>query len=455
MQTIDQNNIYQRHLRLYQAKSVQQSLENYFRGEEVEFECGKFNGNRKDMSKIEVPFNININPYLDNNKDTSNNIDVPEKCHERKRGSKGKYEVKTSGTPQQIERRRKKISSTLQIFDKLTKASVAEEGLSYFCVLQRKNGEVHFSATDDLKQNFIDNKPILEFKDNMIETRRQSVLNKMHVAEIKHKSVKPSPSKGPSQMSFLPGLGAAQREELQNLSLQGENRIALNTESLENIKKRIWVEEACTAYGKTIQEKLAPSNTFLKAVSSAVEFPTFNMKDFPIFQELAFQVSAFETKLHEYMVNPLNTLRTDIATAERLLQEADMPNSVLIYDILLHHLEQPLTHVPDIRQATEEHKKQDKEDQVKCYQDTKAVEMVHKIQSTEEHKKQDNNYQGKVQWNKPGVRAWLVKDFHAVMSKHYCGRSNIIMAKYPGRLMTEIDLVLADVVRPSAPGMAE
>ncbi|CAG2205908.1 unnamed protein product [Mytilus edulis] len=51
-----------------QAKSVQQSLENYFRGEEVEFECEKFNGNRKDMSKIEVPFNININPYLDNNK---------------------------------------------------------------------------------------------------------------------------------------------------------------------------------------------------------------------------------------------------------------------------------------------------------------------------------------------------------------------------------------------------
>ncbi|CAG2190986.1 unnamed protein product [Mytilus edulis] len=57
----------EKHYRL-QAKSVQQSLENYFRGEEVEFECGKFNGNRKDMSKIEVPFNININPYLDNNK---------------------------------------------------------------------------------------------------------------------------------------------------------------------------------------------------------------------------------------------------------------------------------------------------------------------------------------------------------------------------------------------------
>ena len=60
----------------------------------------------------------------------------------------------------------------------------------------------------------------------------------MHDAENKHKSVKPSPSKWPSQMSFLPGLGAAQREELQNLSVQGENLIALNTESLENIKKR-------------------------------------------------------------------------------------------------------------------------------------------------------------------------------------------------------------------------
>lgn len=46
------------------------------------------------------------------------------------------------------------------------------------------------------------------------------------------------------------------------------------------------------------------------------------------------------------MVNPLNTLGTDMATTERLLQEAEMSKSVLIYDIMLHHLEQPLTHVP-------------------------------------------------------------------------------------------------------------
>ncbi|VDI62284.1 Hypothetical predicted protein [Mytilus galloprovincialis] len=34
-------------------------------------------------------------------------------------------------------------------------------------------------------------------------------------------------------------------------------------------------------------------------------------------------------------------------------------------------------------------------------------------------------------------------------------KKNIIMAKYPGRLVTNINLVLADVVQPSAPGMAE
>ncbi|CAG2231220.1 unnamed protein product [Mytilus edulis] len=39
-------------------------------------------------------------------------------------------------------------------------------------------------TTDDLKKNFIDNKPILEFKDNMIETRRQSVLTRCMMLKI-------------------------------------------------------------------------------------------------------------------------------------------------------------------------------------------------------------------------------------------------------------------------------
>ena len=68
---------------------------------------------------------------------------------ERKRGSKWKFEVKTFGTPQKIKRRgrdrkKKKNGRTLQIFNELNKASFAEEGLSYFFVLQRKTREVRF-----------------------------------------------------------------------------------------------------------------------------------------------------------------------------------------------------------------------------------------------------------------------------------------------------------------------
>ncbi|VDI83693.1 ubiquitin carboxyl-terminal hydrolase 7 [Mytilus galloprovincialis] len=57
-------------LSLHKAKSVDQSMQNYFQGEEVDFECRKFNGNRKDLSNIEVPLNLNITPYLENKKDT-------------------------------------------------------------------------------------------------------------------------------------------------------------------------------------------------------------------------------------------------------------------------------------------------------------------------------------------------------------------------------------------------
>ena len=42
---------------------------------------------------------------------------------------------------------------------------------------------------------------------------------------------------------------------------------------------------------------------------------------------------------------------------------------------------------------------------------------------------------------------WLISSFILFV--------DIIMEKYPGRLITDIDLVLADVVKPSAAGMSE
>ena len=75
----------------------------------------------------------------------------------------------------------------------------------------------------------------------MIETRRTSLLQKINLFKSKKDAVCPSPSKGLSQMDFLPGLGSSQRQNLQNMTPEGEDSIALSRENILNIKKRIFI----------------------------------------------------------------------------------------------------------------------------------------------------------------------------------------------------------------------
>jgi hypothetical protein len=73
------------------------------------------------------------------------------------------------------------------------------------------------------------------------ETRRTSLLQKINLSKSKKDAVCPSPSKGLSQMDFLPGLGSRQRQNLQNMTPEGEDSIALSRENILNIKKRIFI----------------------------------------------------------------------------------------------------------------------------------------------------------------------------------------------------------------------
>ncbi|XP_022306108.2 uncharacterized protein LOC111112685 isoform X4 [Crassostrea virginica] len=183
----------------------------------------------------------------------------------RRRSTKGKFVKKTTGTLEQLRRRekdrdRKRFDSTLKVFKTLAKASISEEGLSYFCVLRRKNGDIHYSATEDFNQKFVDNKPIMDYKESAIETRRESLIKKINISSVVSQAVEPSPSKGPSSMSFLPGLGAFQRQSLTeiqfNLSHLPEDAVALDKDIIHNIKKRIWVRKNRQAQKKsTVSEE--------------------------------------------------------------------------------------------------------------------------------------------------------------------------------------------------------
>ena len=122
----------------------------------------------------------------------------------------------------------------LNVFSRLGK--IAEEcDIKYFCIMQRSDGEAHFSGSDDLVKAFKDNTPLLQFSEDMIETRRTSLLQKINLSKSKKDAVCPSPSKGLSQMDFLPGLGSSQRQNLQNTTPEGEDSIALSRENILNI----------------------------------------------------------------------------------------------------------------------------------------------------------------------------------------------------------------------------
>ena len=81
---------------------------------------------------------------------------------------------------------------------------------------------------------FVDNKPIMDYKESVIEIRRESlIIKKLNISSVVSQAVEPFPSKGQSSMSFLPGLGALQGQSLTeiqfNLSNLPEDAIALDT----------------------------------------------------------------------------------------------------------------------------------------------------------------------------------------------------------------------------------
>ena len=89
------------------------------------------------------------------------------------------------------------------------KALILEEGLSYFCVLRRKNVDINYSAAEDFNQKFVDKKPFMDYKESVIETRRESLIKKkINISSVVSQAVEPSPSKGPSSINFLSGLCA-------------------------------------------------------------------------------------------------------------------------------------------------------------------------------------------------------------------------------------------------------
>ncbi|CAG2246972.1 unnamed protein product [Mytilus edulis] len=83
--------------------------------------------------------------------------------------------------------------------------------------------------------------------ESMIETREEHLLRKIIIAAAKKMAVKPSPSKGNANMSFLPGLNVQQyhqKEVLKATKPTGqEESIAINKDSIVNLKSRIFVRQ--------------------------------------------------------------------------------------------------------------------------------------------------------------------------------------------------------------------
>ena len=171
-----------------------------------------------------------------------------------KRSAKGKFLKKSGGTPKEEERRardreRKTFDRVLKIFDRLSVKSKEQE-LEYFCVIQRKNGEVHYSGTRKFTRKFQSNESLIEFNDSMLESRRESILKKINTKAALKKAVQPSPCKKsvPSQMTFLPGLQSVnlsevQKNDLSNMVPQIEQSIALDSAQVVALKSRMFVRQ--------------------------------------------------------------------------------------------------------------------------------------------------------------------------------------------------------------------
>ena len=104
-----------------------------------------------------------------------------------------------------------------------------------------------FTGTDEFRDRFKNNEPVLHFEEQMIEVRRESILRKLNISKIRKEAVGPSPvedNPAPEQMSFLPGLNCCiaevQKRELKSLIPQAEPSLAFDGPNLIDFKKRVY-----------------------------------------------------------------------------------------------------------------------------------------------------------------------------------------------------------------------
>lgn len=173
------------------------------------------------------------------------------------RDDQGRFLRKTVGTPKQMEirekdRLRKQLNKPLNTLKKMAEISMKEDDFEYFSIFKTKNGDVFYTGTETFTKNFRDNKPILEFKEDMIESRRSSLVEKVLVQGAKKTAVRPLPNKkGIShQMSFLPGLSSSsisssQKDDLRNIIpiVEEEDTVALDDASVVRLTKRTFTRQ--------------------------------------------------------------------------------------------------------------------------------------------------------------------------------------------------------------------
>ena len=96
----------------------------------------------------------------------------------------------------------------LKVFETLSLKS-EKNNFRYICIIDRDNGEIHYNGTKDMNKKLQNSEAIVEYNDSMIETRRESILEKLNRISALKMAVNPSPCKNqeaPHQMAFLPGL---------------------------------------------------------------------------------------------------------------------------------------------------------------------------------------------------------------------------------------------------------
>ncbi|VDI16269.1 zinc finger SWIM domain-containing protein 3 [Mytilus galloprovincialis] len=121
--------------------------------------------------------------------DDSNEIDFLQTPKRIRSTSSGKFEMKLSGTPTQLLRRKrdrekKQLNKSLSLFDKIAKFANANDDTSYF-VMFKKGQEVHFCGSKQYVEKFEDNEALNEFSESMIESREEPLLRKTNKAAAK------------------------------------------------------------------------------------------------------------------------------------------------------------------------------------------------------------------------------------------------------------------------------